>query len=240
MLTYPDALPGPISAPFQPAERRLLSSLPGPRNARPMQRDRKASQTLDFIFTHNELAIFEAWVDGALVRAGAWFAASWPQPQGGVGVRRFVGEPSYPTHYPQVGWHVVAEVEVRGRGELPGERYEIDLDALVNASATAAVGVVISGLDPAKVYTLSLPPGRTYTAWRPNVGLTPNRYRVSFQVTSAGGQLDFADADFTSAEAARAAFAGGTITGHSSYTFWIYDAPTIVDNDGGVSVLVRG
>jgi hypothetical protein len=118
-IVYPASLPGPTAAPFQPAERRLLSSLPGPRQSRPIQRDRKASQQLDFIFKHAEVAIFEAWLDGPLVRAGAWFAASWPQPQGGVGVRRFVGEPSFPVYYPGVGWHVSAQVEVRGRGELP-------------------------------------------------------------------------------------------------------------------------
>lgn len=118
-LVYPASLPGPISAPFQSAERRLLSSIPGPRQSRPMQRDRKASQQLDFIFTHAECAIFKAWLDADLVRAGAWFAASWPQPQGGVGVRRFVGEPSFPIYYPNVGWHVSANVEVRGRGMAP-------------------------------------------------------------------------------------------------------------------------
>lgn len=84
-----------------------------------MQRDRKAVQQLDFIFKFAELAEFENWVTIDLIRAGAWFAAPWPQPQGGIGVRRFVEEPSYPTYYPGVGWHVSAQVEVRGRGLAP-------------------------------------------------------------------------------------------------------------------------
>lgn len=123
-ITYPTSLPGPTAAPLQPAERRMLSNLPGPRQSRPMQFDRLAEQQVDFIFTHDELAVFTAWLDGDLVRAGAWFAATWPQLHGGVGVRRFIGEPSYPVHYPNVGWHVSASCEVRGRGELPDDKVD--------------------------------------------------------------------------------------------------------------------
>jgi hypothetical protein len=124
-LVYPSALPGPIAAPFQAAERRLLSSLPGPRQARPLQRDRLAMQQVDFIFTHDELTSFMAWLDMTLVRAGAWFTSNWAQPQGGEGVRRFIGEPTFPTYYPNVGWHVSASCEVRGRGMAPGIGWRI-------------------------------------------------------------------------------------------------------------------
>jgi len=94
----------------------MLSSLPGPRQLRPMQRDRHAIQDLDFIYTHDELAVFTTWLETPLVLAGAWFTAMWAQPQGGPGVRRFVGQPSYPVYFPSVGWNVRASVEVRGSG----------------------------------------------------------------------------------------------------------------------------
>jgi hypothetical protein len=86
-----------------------------------MQRDRHATQPVEFVFTHDQLATFTAWLDSTLVRAGAWFAANWPQPAGGSGVRRFVGEPSYPVYQPSRGWRVSAVCEVRGRGMPPRE-----------------------------------------------------------------------------------------------------------------------
>jgi len=85
---------------------------------RPMQRDRHAFQDVDFVYTHDELAVFTEWVETSLVKAGAWFTSTWAQPQGGAGVRRFVGEPSYPVYYPSVGWNVRAMVEVRGAGAI--------------------------------------------------------------------------------------------------------------------------
>lgn len=117
--TYPDALPGPISAPIQSAERRMLSSLPGARQSRALSRDRLAGQELQFWFSHEQCAVFTDWLENTLVDAGAWFAASWPIPQGGVGVRKFIGAPSYPRFYPGFGWLVSAVCEVRGRGDLP-------------------------------------------------------------------------------------------------------------------------
>lgn len=119
IIEYPAALPGPLEAPFQYAERRMLSTLPGPQNARAMSRDRLGGQPVEFCFSHAQIAIWEDWVENELIRAGAWFASNWKQPSGGVGVRRFVGEPSFPVYYPNHGWRVQAVVEVRGRGELP-------------------------------------------------------------------------------------------------------------------------
>lgn len=119
-IAYPPALPGPISAPLQSVERRLLSSLPGPRQSRALQRDRLAGQQVDFIFTNAQAAIFAAWVKNDLYEGGAWFSANWQQPQGGPGARRFIGAPSYPQYLPAFGWHVSAVCEVRGQGVTEG------------------------------------------------------------------------------------------------------------------------
>lgn len=97
----------------------MASSLPGPRQLRAVQRDRGGVQSVDFFFTHAELAIFTAWLEDALISAGAWFSASWAIPMGGVAVRRFIGYPSLPVFFPNIGWRVTANVEVRGRSALP-------------------------------------------------------------------------------------------------------------------------
>ena len=84
-IVYPDTLPCPVATNVQAAERRLLSGIEGPRQSRPFSRDRLAAQPVEFIFTHDELAIFTAWVKDVLQYAAAWFAAEWPLPQGGIG-----------------------------------------------------------------------------------------------------------------------------------------------------------
>lgn len=146
-IAYPASLPSPRSAPFRPAERRALSTLPGPRNSRALSRDRLGEQPVEFIFTHDQVAIWTAWLEDTLVDAGAWFAASWPLPVGGVGVRKFVGAPSYPEYFHNVGWRVVANTEVRGRGELPV--------AISNPGLVAAIDFEGGLVDSAS-------PGRTF------------------------------------------------------------------------------
>lgn len=242
-IVYPTSLPGPSVAPIQSAERRNVSPLDGPRATAVGQRDRLATQQVAFVFTFAEAAVFRAWWKDTLVYGGAWFAATWPLPQGLiVGVRKFLGTPKWSEYLPNVGWRVMAVCEVRARGELPvaQETYTVDLDATVNVGTSSVVGVLLSGLDPAVAYTLSMPAGLTYVAWRPNTVSTPNRYLNDLRVTSAAGDASYGSAaDFATAAAARAAFPGGTITGHASYTFWIYDTPT-TDNDGGLSVTLTG
>lgn len=113
--SYPAALPCPTSAPIQAAERRHMSTLPGPRQSRPFQRDRKAAQQLHFVFP--SLALVQSWLDWFEATEGAWFAAEWPQPQGGVGVRRFTSPPTYEGFLPKRrGWGVTISCEVRGGG----------------------------------------------------------------------------------------------------------------------------
>ncbi len=124
---YPTDLPGPTSAPIQSAERRLLSSLPGPRVSRVLQRDRLATQRCTFALTLAQAEVFNAWWRDDLIEGGRWFASNWPLPQGGTGVRRFIGTPKWGDYVPTALWKVTCEFEVRGRGEVPVA------DAVLNA-----------------------------------------------------------------------------------------------------------
>lgn len=236
-IVYPPTLPGPTAAPLQGAERRMLSSTPGPRQARALQRDRLAQQQVTFVFTHAQVAVFAAWVASNLVRAGAWFAANWPLPQGGTGVYRFIGEPSYPEYLAGAGWRVSATCEVRGRGTLPklAEQYTINLDGIANAGASSVSGITLSGLDPDNVYELTEPAGLTFIAWRSDAVGFPNNYHNRFSVTTSGGTTVIGTTGFATAALAREAFPGAALTGYSAYTFWIDDSPNL-DNDGGLSI----
>jgi hypothetical protein len=120
-IAYPSGLPGPRAAPITSVERRLLSAdARAPRQSRTGQRDRLAVQDLAWpAMTADEAATFYTWWRDDLIRGGAWFAASWPRPQGpGVGVRRFIGTPQWKSAGGGL-WLVSAKVEVRGAGELP-------------------------------------------------------------------------------------------------------------------------
>lgn len=122
-LVYPSTLPCPTATSVQRLERRALSSndLRGPRESRAISVDKVSAQPLEFLFRSQ--AQLQAWVDWyvtTLHNGSAWFAASWPQPEGGVGVRRFLGAPSYPEYIPpKKMWRVVITCQIRGRGMLP-------------------------------------------------------------------------------------------------------------------------
>lgn len=124
-LVYPSILPCPTSTSVQRLERRALSGddMRGPRDSRPVSVDKTSTQPLEFIFRSQ--ALLQAWLDWyetTLDNGSAWFAASWPQPEGGVGVRRFLGAPSYPEYIPpKKMWRVIATCQIRGRGMLPDD-----------------------------------------------------------------------------------------------------------------------
>lgn len=101
--------------------------------------------------------------------------------------------------------------------------YTVNVSAVTNGGTSSAVGVVLSGLDPAVIYTLTLPTGGLYTAYSLDSGST---WQNDFRVTDGSGDTNFGSATtFGDADSARTGFPGGTITGSSSYTFWIYSAP---------------
>jgi hypothetical protein len=119
----------------------------------------------------------------------------------------------------------------------------VDLDGVNNAAASAAggltKGVTLGGFNPGDTLTLSLPSGQTHVAW--SAWSSGARWLNEFRVIRDGDPNNVAVfGDLTqhaTAEAARAAFAGGSITGASSYTFYIQDAgASISDNRGGLSV----
>jgi hypothetical protein len=152
-IAYPATLPDPIRAPMQSAERRILSTLPGPRNARALQRQRMAGQEIEFVFTYAEAQAFAAWVKNDLIDGGAWFTANWPQPQGGAGTRRFIGAPSSPTFVPNVGWHVTARCVVLAAeefvcipwvqvGEVPGVSVPVVFGSAVLCERDPTTGLI--------------------------------------------------------------------------------------------------
>ena len=119
-ISFPAALPGPSVASITPAERRLLSDLPGPLNARGIQRDYLAVQQLEWnLLDPAAAAILKNFDDVTLTFSAAWFASTWPLPAGWVaGVRRFIGRPRW-QHVAGGFWRVTATCEVRGRSLLP-------------------------------------------------------------------------------------------------------------------------
>lgn len=123
--TYPSSLPGPTVSGTTPAERRLLSDLPGERQNRGLQRDYLATQQLEWMFTASEAEVFDRWWRNDLDLGGAWFTSKWPSPKGWVDlVRAFVTAPAW--SYVNVGvWRVSAEVQVRGLG-LPPQDCEVE------------------------------------------------------------------------------------------------------------------
>lgn len=112
---YPDTLPGPIEAPIQAVERRLLSPPPGLRESRSIQRDRLYEQHLVFIFTEAEMVTFTSWLDTDLLDAALWFASTWPSPQGGTTIRGFIKRPKATKYMRGAGWRVEADCELSGR-----------------------------------------------------------------------------------------------------------------------------
>ena len=241
-VIYPSSLPDPSVSIVTPAERRSLSDLPGgPRQVRSLQRDYLATQRVEWsALTADEAAILHAWWTDTLTHGGAWFASTWPCPQGWVSiVRRFMGAPQW-THLPGGIWRVSAEVQVRGRGMFPDDNVllTVDLDAVGNAGTTPAVGQWLIGLNPLTAYTLSLPAGLTHVAWARNTAATEwlHNFRVTdeFDVETEFGTGTV----YGSASAARAAFPGGVISGASAYRFWIPDNEP-VDNHDGLSIRVE-
>jgi hypothetical protein len=119
---YPSSLPAPQTSTLQPAERRVIETLNGPFETRPFSLDRLAAQPVTFVLLNGDQV--NNWLTfgrTTLHDWAGWFAARWPQPFGGAGVRRFVGVPSYPEYLPGVGWRVSAQVQLRGRGTIPDD-----------------------------------------------------------------------------------------------------------------------
>lgn len=138
-VVFPATLPGPGVATITPAERRLLSDLPGPQNVRGIQRDYLATQQLEWnLLDATAAAAFQAWWKVALYYGCAWFSAAWPMPAGwGSAVRRFIAPPKW-QHLAGGFWRVTAECEVRGRGLAPNDCFRETFTAGVGPYGTVS------------------------------------------------------------------------------------------------------
>lgn len=123
--------------------------------------------------------------------------------------------------------------------EPQGSPVYVDISAPLNCGISQAVGVTVTGLDPLTEYDVTLPPGRTHTAWSGYPSGPQWHSQLTYIGNDGGGVMTGigpAVFDHVTAEAARIAFpSGNTITGHSSYTFWMHDNNPS-DNRGGLSV----
>lgn len=120
-LAYPSNLPCPLSTSLQRSERRLLSTLAGARQSRVASRDKISTRQITFLLqSPQQCSDWLLWGNDTLSNWAAWFSATWPTPEGGTTVQRFIGVPSYPQFQPSFnGWQVQATLQVRGRGVLP-------------------------------------------------------------------------------------------------------------------------
>lgn len=121
--TYPSSeLPCPQVADLVPAERRAFTDPAGLFLRRPVERDFRAIQSLQWTLTSEQAQRWQTWWRTELSQGGKWFVAPWPMPDGSTtGVRRFLGPPQWTSYIAGVGWVVAAQVEVRGVGVAPSE-----------------------------------------------------------------------------------------------------------------------
>lgn len=125
----------------------------------------------------------------------------------------------------------------------------VNLNAVTNGASTASGGltngVTLSGYAPTDVLNITMPSGGTYVAWSPwgapnisgpSTG-SVNKFNVIKDGNTATDVQIGGGGPYDGYEAARAAFSGATLTGASSYTFYIKDNPSS-DNSGGLSLKV--
>ena len=242
-VAYPPTLPAPQTLELRPFERRALSGIAqGAEQRRGRSRDFHATLPLTWVFTRDQLALFFAWGDGAsvgtLMKWTRWFSVTLPG-RGGFQTRacRFFARPKWEFLQSDAAnglYRVTAEVEQRGLGVAPqADDLEVNISATINAGISPSVGITVAGLDPAGIYALSLPSGRTYVAYSEHPG---TGWLHFFNVTTTAGTTEKGiHTAYADPETARAAFPGAIITGFDTYTFWIYDTP-VSDNSGGLSI----
>lgn len=119
-VVYPDTLPHPEVGQFTPRERRAINR----EFMRPISRDRAGIRSVAFTFTPAQAREFREWYQEWVTMGGGMFAALWPMPWGrGPHVFRFVEPPQWQLIGGGIDgqgyWRVTADVELRGRGEMP-------------------------------------------------------------------------------------------------------------------------
>lgn len=119
---YPSTLPVPQTLRSTPFERRQLSTADRPRDSRPLQFDRGATEAVSWPpLTTAQLEELMTWWRITLRLGGSWFSSAWPCPRGRPTlVRKFTAQP----HRAFIAggfWRVTATVELRGVGQTPIE-----------------------------------------------------------------------------------------------------------------------
>jgi len=126
--------------------------------------------------------------------------------------------------------------------------YTPDLSAVTYSGTTSAVGYTISGLNTTDTVRVLMPSGRTYSGWSQyadDIGPHANSWGCGFNVTNAAATttdyhttFDDIYVDGPTALAAAQASLPITLTGSTSYTFWIQDTVP-ADNRGGLSLTLQ-
>lgn len=119
-MTYPATLPTPQTSAVTPAERRALATADRPREARPVQLDRRSFERITWPpMRAEQYAELRRWWRDDLSEGAAWFDAVWPIPQGWVrAVRKLREQPQW-QFVPGGFWRISALCEIRGAGVVP-------------------------------------------------------------------------------------------------------------------------
>lgn len=194
-----------------------------------------------FAFTGSEAETFRDWFRDDIAKGVDEFTLPIRTEFGLVEhVVRFLPDQLLDLRQNGAVWTYTAQIAARAAivpAGSPVPTYPADLVAPTNCGLLPAVGVTISGLDPTAVYEVTQPPGLAYSAW--SAFPTGDLWQHAVYIASGGSFLvAFGDGlAYTTPELARAAFPGGTVTGFSSYTFWIND-PNPADDRGGLSIVL--
>lgn len=126
---------------------------------------------------------------------------------------------------------------------------DVPFTATVNLAANGnndlAHAVVLTGISPDWTLSCTMPSGGVYTSWSPwgNDGAAVpagypwgNQFRVGIDIGTSA--LYGSNGVGATPTAGRTAFGGATLTGSTSYAFWIEDTIDVSDNRGGLSILV--
>jgi hypothetical protein len=241
-IVYPAGLPRMQLWPAVSRERRAVSGGEGIKAApRARSRDRIADIDAQWFYKPVHMAAWSAWYEDVLLNGTRWFAINAPGPGGWMQrVCRYRTATVRREALPGGHWRVTAQLEQRGRSALPQVPYEIDLHCEDNAGLTSAVGIAFNGLNPAFAYRVEVV-SRVYTTWSrwASDGVADGGlpWECSFAVTTGAGTTDYLTARYATAAAAFAAATPITITGHTTYTFWLYDN-ILGDNRGGLSLAI--
>jgi hypothetical protein len=239
---FPASLPWFTRFVLSPAGQRAATKPPKHVQQRANTTSGWAMAEVSWVFFEEQRATFETWFRDDLNRGASWALMKLPITPGGIAGDCYSAV-RFPAGYSKTLvvnglWRVSAQIVIRDRFECAVPSYRVDLHCENNAGGSSAVGVVLSGLSASKTYRLTLTAGgwSRHDLDADNGGLT---WFHEFRVTHAGGEEVIGSATaYATAAAALAAFVPETITGYTSYTFWLFDN-VLGDNRGGLSILIE-